>query len=136
MKQIELTSYQNSGDCQGSPGDLLEVTDANRAACEKLVADRGARAIGVVKSTQAKASEADTEAEEADAGLSDSLTAESPVEALAEHGIGSRYIKALKDGGLLTIGHVQQSRDGLAVLPGVSPKAAADILKTIDESAG
>lgn len=129
MKQIELSSYVNSGPCVGAPGNVIDVTDDNREVCAQLVKDRGARAIGSVTpaATVAAAGSEDT-----DGGLSESdLTEESSVELLAEHGIGKRYVKALQDAGLTTIGKVTEARETLATVPGVSPKAAEEILKAI-----
>lgn len=135
MKRIKLTSYVNAGPLAGSPGDELDVTEGTLEMAQQLVKDRGAVAFREdVKTVEKTASDPPADDDENTDGLADELTGETSVEELKDHGIGARYVSALVDAKLLTIGDVIAKRETLAEVPGISPKAAASILEAIDKS--
>ena len=126
--KLILTSWLGSGTIQGQPGDEIAVTDENRAAAAELVKERGCRVVfdaeeagpsGAVASVDGV--DGDSDAEDGD-GLTEFHDADS-VDVLD---IAPRYVQALRDAGLKTIGDVKAFGDLLAV-PGITAAAAKKI---------
>lgn len=128
MQKIVLTSYVNREDLQGIPGEEIEVTDENRKVCEWLVKQQGARELKPPKVVEATA---ETENDDEELTEDGPLTAESAVEELAEFGIHARYVKALKDAGLETVGAVAEKAATLQEISGISDTAANQLREVL-----
>lgn len=135
MAKIRLTTYLLAAGMDAAPGQEIEVTAANAELCQQLLADKLAVPVGPAAADTAPAQPDATDGSDGDdedgngndlSGLSDS----DPVTALAEHGIHGRYIAALADAGLTTIGQVK-AHAALSSVPGISDKAAAAITAAI-----
>lgn len=129
MARIKLTSFVKRDDVSGSPGEVIDVTSKNRDVCEWLVRQQGAYRLADPDGDPVSASDADDDLEE-DSADSAELTRESPVGELATLGVHPRYVKALTDAGLTTLGAVADIAATLQDVSGISP-AAADQIRVV-----
>ena len=133
LQQIVLSAFLHGGTITGEPGQIVDVTDDNRDAAEQLIKDRGARSVPMVALVAAAAAvEALSAVDENDDGLADGFDATDSVDVLLAHKIGARYVQALKDAGLNTIGDVIAKGDALATTAGLTAKAAAAIAELVN----
>lgn len=136
--KIRLTGFVDVEGLKADMGAEIEVTDDNRTICEFLLTNRAAVKLvdpaDVAESSAAESSDSagdnpDDDKEPAANGL---LRADA-VTRLHDAGIHGRYIKALTDANLLTVGDVAAKGDKLEDVPGISAAAAKQIAAVIAE---
>jgi hypothetical protein len=131
--KIVLTAWLHSGPIQGQPGLEVEVSDDNREAVVQLVKDRGCRVVwdppekvgAIAAAPTPEGSEADDEAE------GDGLSALEDSDSVDALEVPPRYIQALKDAGLNTVGAVRTAGD-LSAIPSITAAAAKKIAAELE----
>lgn len=140
MAQIRLVGTVNIPPICGHDGHVIEVTPENAGVAESLLQCGSARRVKEASDVPLESQGPQLEKLSPDqlpAGVliasSGKLTRESPVADLSNLGVHGRYIKALVDAQLLTVGDVAARGDKLEEVPGVSAAAAKQIAAAIAE---
>ena len=136
LVSIVLTAYLNSGAIQGEPGNVIEVTDENKAAAAKLLKDKGALArydvaAGKPPGIRRKVDDDDEvdgdEADEKEAGDDETTLADyDDADSVETLELSARHTKALQAAGLKTIADVRNC-ENLDAVPNLSVAVVARI---------
>jgi len=141
MTRIRLVGTNNLPGVSGHDGHVIEVTDDNQDSVETLILHGSARLLKepaekIVTTTGPQLEKMPID--QLPKGVLDAsegkLTAASAVGDIANSGIHARYIKALTDAGCVTVSDVLDRSATLSETPGISVKAAEQILAALEEA--
>lgn len=132
MPHIKLIGNVNMKPVVGIDGDVIEVTDANADVCSTLLEVGSAVKTAATSESAADDFEADDDDDDEDDETTD-ISRDSPVTELLQLGIHGRYVKALQDAGITTLGGVADAGDKLNDISGISPAAAQQIRQALGD---